>query len=150
MKYSYSEETLSVLKNAGWTYGRQIDANQIIQTIREKEFPLLKPAINFLTEYGELKMKFNDKKSKSPSDFNFDFSKAMDIVVVEGISDYIPRIGCQELCSIGTAYNDYVILMMDERGIVYGCYERFFAKMGDSGEECIENIVMDLAIHEIQ
>jgi hypothetical protein len=40
--------------------------------------------------------------------------------------------------------------MMDENGRVYGCYENYLGKLGDSGEMCIENIVMNTNIQEIE
>jgi SUKH-3 immunity protein len=141
---------MEILLQHGWTPGRSIDITEVINCMRSQGYPLLAKPMDFIKEFGLLKIEFINKKSNLVSDINLDPVRAMDIIVREKIvENYAPRIHNAELCIIGTAYNEYLILLMDNDGRVYGVYEDYFVKIADTGTEALLAMINQVKFTEI-
>jgi hypothetical protein len=138
------------LANTGWYEGRKIDRGRIVKFLHDEGYFLFENVITFLQEFIDLEIHFNARGIKRETD-NVDFllEKAAGLVVAERIKDkYSPRIG-KKLCVIGSASRDYIALMMAEDNSVYGAYDDFLCKIGDSGVGAIEAIIFNYPFEEI-
>jgi hypothetical protein len=63
--------------------------------------------------------------------------KTVSGVYPDVLGDYGRRIG-GEVCPVGEAFHDHMVLCMDGRGAVYGGYDSFLCRVGSSGEDAIE------------
>ncbi len=145
--YNYCSEVESILLTSGWYKGRVVDIEPYSEVLKKYAYSVLDSAISFLSEYGNLKIVFVNKRNGKSDDITFDVKDAAEIEAAESInSDFLPRIRSSypdviNLCPIGTAYDDYFVLMMDEKGGVYGTYGNYLVRIADSGEAAIEKMI---------
>ncbi|MBO9702124.1 MAG: SUKH-3 domain-containing protein [Sporocytophaga sp.] len=136
-------EVLQILSNGGWTPERRLDKNVIIKMIEKENYDAFPKVVEFLQSFEGLSFKFLNKRSLKEDNFDFCFDRSIELEVPERLNeDYEPRIG-KKLCLIGTAYRDYMVLMMAEDGFVYGGYDNFLVEIADSGIKAIEGIIKD-------
>ncbi len=151
METIFSPESYNCLINGGWSNNRTIDRNVIAKKLTNEGYKIFPRAIEFLEKFEGLHIIFHNKRTKKNDDFDFDIEKAFHIEVPERINeDYKDRIGANLLCPIGSAYREHFILIMDENGIVYGGYDDYLVKMGDSYIEAINSIISDQEFMEIE
>lgn len=145
-----NEIVLNALINAGWRIGRQISRDSFVEILHSEGYETSKCVIDFLEEFGGLTIFFkNLRNGLEDDDINFDIEHATHIENSERIlEDYGLRIG-KKLCLIGTAYRDHFCLVMSDDGSVYGGYSDFLCKIGDSGIQAIEAILLDYTFEEI-
>lgn len=130
------------LKKAGWDYNRLINTTDFVKAYQEYGFPILNHVLEFLSRFGNLKINFLNLRNGIDDNFDFDVRHGLEVEVIERVKeDYMPRINNKKMCIIGTAYRDHYVLLMDEDGKVYGGYDSYFVKIGDSGENAIEAII---------
>ncbi|HEX9511353.1 MAG TPA: SUKH-3 domain-containing protein [Puia sp.] len=105
--------------------------------------------VDFLEAFDGLTIRFPNLKNGINDDITLDFDKADELVYPERIhEDYQPRIG-KKSCIIGTAYREHYVLIMDEDGMVYGGYDNYLVKIGDSGIDALEAIITNRKSIEI-
>ncbi|MBS1567460.1 MAG: SUKH-3 domain-containing protein [Bacteroidetes bacterium] len=146
----YKSEVLHLLKKAGWFEDRKVNRDEISETLRNEGYPVLERVVDFLAEFWGIVIYFENKRNGiKKDDISFDFEKATHLEVPERINeDYSKRIG-KELCLVGSAYRDYMVLIMSDDGCVYGGYDDFLCKIADTGPEAIEAIVFGYEFSEI-
>lgn len=139
-----------ILEKSGWHVGRKIDKTLIIQYIVNEGYPVLEKVIDFLEMVWDLTIHFENKRNGlKKDDISFLFEKATHLEVPERVNkDYSLRIG-KKLCLIGSVYRDHMVLMMADDNTVYGGYDDFLCKIGDSGMDAIEAIIFDYDFIEI-
>lgn len=113
-----------------------------VQAVFEKyDYRILPNVIEFLAEFGNLAMTFENPKTHIPDTLTFDFTKACETEAAETLlQDFEPRTG-SKLAPIGMAYRDIYVVMMDEHGAVFASYDTFLIKLGNSIGEAIGGIV---------
>lgn len=133
-----STRTAECLNQSGWNRNRAIDTSGFEASLRAAGFVVLGAAVNFLKEYGGLRITYPHAKVKDMRDeMHFDPSIVVRHIQPIDVDAYSKVLG-KELCPIGEASRGYLILMMDQTGQVYASYDDFFAKVGSSGIEAID------------
>lgn len=140
----------AVLKNSGWHEGRSLNKNEIIKQVIEEGYPILEKAISFMQSFGGLLIHFDNLLNGIKNDtVNLDFENATHIESREKVENrYVPRIK-KELCLIGSAYRDNLILLMSADGYVYGAYENYLCLISATGEGALESIILNKNFIEI-
>ena len=144
------KEILELIRKAGWKIGVRKSKDEIQEIIKQNGYSPFECVVDFLCEFNGLKILFfNRRNGLKDDDISFDFIHAASLESIERVrDDYELRIG-KPLCLVGTAYRDYFVLMMSDDGNVYGAYDDFLCKIGDSGLAAIRNIVFDEPFIEI-
>lgn len=145
------ENVFDVLKKMGWEENRNVDKNAIITTVQSEGYPIFECVIDFLTKFIDTKIYFvNKRNGLQNDDIDFNFEKATHLEVPERINgEYSQRIG-KSLCLIGSAYREYMVLMMDADGTVYGGYDNYLCKIATSGLNAINAIINDYDFEEVR
>jgi len=133
---TFSNNTVKLLKQAGWFEGRLIDTSSFEKLLEEKGFPLFPSITEFLSQFGGLKFTNTEAVPPAPEDWHFDIAEA----VVHGSSTRVQTYGRRlgvEMCLIGEGFRGYLLLMMDEEGRVYGGYDQVLLHIGNSGIDAI-------------
>ena len=135
-----SERSKELLRRAGWVEGSAQDVAKVASQLEAKGYPVFPSVIEFLGRFGGLSVKNPSAKPPAASDWHFDPIKASRSISVERIEAlYVPRIGA-DLCVIGEADKDYLTLMMDKKGRVYGGFEETLVLLGESAEAAINEL----------
>jgi hypothetical protein len=134
---------ITALNEAGWNINRKINTEGILRILKNEGYQTSTQIESFLGSFGNLVIRFTNKKSGIIDDINYNVEHATHVENAERIrDDYIPRVG-KELCIIGSAYRDHFCLMMATDGSVYGGYTDFLYKIADTGLGGIEAIILD-------
>jgi len=146
---SYSVATLASLTNAGWYAGRTTSTLWYRLYLAVKGYAWFPAVAAFLAEFGGLALHFSDKAGK-PDNLHFNASAARAGVDPSWLrDDYAARIGTPNLCIIGAAFSNYMLLFMDDAGRVYGGYDDLLWRVASSGPEAIEALVSNQPFTEI-
>lgn len=95
-------------------------------------------ALAFLKKYGGFRFYYPHAKVKNMGDeMHFDVLIVTRHTVAATVAIYGKLIG-KELCPIGEAARGYLMLMMDEAGVVYASFDDLLLKVGVSGSDAIE------------
>ncbi|PTR01008.1 SUKH-3 immunity protein of toxin-antitoxin system [Mucilaginibacter yixingensis] len=147
--YSFSPQTLIILKESGWHAGRQVDISVFEESLLKDGFTLFPIAASFLAEFGDLDIVFSNRIGQK-ANFHFNVKKAVEEVdPLWAQQDYYRRLGDKQLCVIGQAYTDHMTLMMSETGEVYGGFDDFLCKIANSGVDAIKRICDNERAEEI-
>ena len=127
-----SKQTVECLNRSGWVRSRVIDTTGFEASLRAAGFVVLDAAINFLKEYGGLRIKYPHAKVTGMEDeMHFDPSIAVTHIQPIDVNVFSKVLG-KELCPIGEAARGYLVLLMDEQGQLYASYDDFLAIVGAS------------------
>jgi hypothetical protein len=131
-----------LLKKAGWHEGRELSYERISEMVKNEGYPQLPNVIRFLQGFMDIKIIFKNKRNGIKNDdINFSFEEATDLEVPERVNEeYSQRVG-KELCLIGSVFRRHMVLMMSDDMCVYGGYDNYLCKIGDSGIDAIKAIV---------
>jgi hypothetical protein len=147
---NFDPKVYSVLTKSGWHQSRELDERVIIEQITAEGYPVFEKVISFMKQFGGLFINFDNLQNGIKNDtIDLDFEKATHIEVPEKIKrNYVPRVK-KDLCLIGTAYRDYLILLMSSDGFVYGAYENYLCFINKTGEGALESIILNKNFVEI-
>lgn len=136
---------------AGWHEHRQLDRTKIIDQVRTEGYKVLDNVIDFMVVFDKIVILFENKKNGlKEDDIRFDFEHATHLEVPERINNnYAIRIQ-KSLIPIGSAYRDHLVLLMADDNSVYGGYDTYLCKIGDSGTDAIEAMILDRNFTEIE
>jgi hypothetical protein len=142
MRVEFSEKTLVALKGAGWVEGREIETRRIEQLLKEEGYTVFPSVVTFLSEFGNLLIEFQDVNNMLENErFHFNVDKACESVFSSWILEvYAGRVNSQ-LCIIGQAAREHLVLTMDVSGRVFGGFDDLLYFLGDSGPAAIERLV---------
>lgn len=133
-----SKQTVECLNRAGWNPNRAIDTSEFEASLRAAGFVVSDAVLNFLKEYGGLRITYpHFKVANTQDDMHFDVSVVVRHVLPVVVDAYAKVLG-KDLCPIGEASQGYMVLLMDEQGQVYAGYDDFFVYVGSSGVAAIE------------
>ena len=86
----------------------------------------------------------NLKNGLKEDDITLDPMKGLELEVIERLfEDYQPRLNNLLLYPIGTAYREHFVLMISSQGSIYGGYDDYLVRIGDSFEAAVENMIND-------
>ncbi len=144
------KDILDVLQQLGWVENKTNTKDDIISIIQKEGYPAFTAVVDFLKLFLDSVIYFENKRNGLKNDdMNFSFERATNFEAPERINgSYSQRIG-KELCLIGSAYRDHMVLMMSEDGYVYGGYDNFLCKISNTGLGAIEAIIYDRDFIEI-
>lgn len=136
----YSKKTTECLNRSGWQPNRTFDATSLVESLRAAGFDVHEAAADFLTEFGNLCIKYPHAKVASMEDeMHFDPLIVITHITPAAVNAYAKVLG-RKLTPIGEAARGYLMLMMDQEGKVYASYDDFFALVGSSGADAIEGL----------
>lgn len=144
------KEVENILINAGWSKYRRIDKKFIVNQLKLEGYPILDNVVEAMQNLGGLVIKFcNKRNGLKDDDINFDFEHATNLEVPEKIfKNYMPRVK-KQLILIGSAYRDHFVLLMADDNSIYGGYDDYLCKIGNTLMDAIENIILDKNFDEI-
>lgn len=147
---THSPSVKELLIKAGWYEGRRIDVNKYKKCFQEENYPLLGTVRRFLAEFGDLHIEFQRENGEMDL-LHFDAIKAArDIDPAWVQKAYANRLKNDNLCVIGQAYSNHIILFMDGDEKVYGGYDDLLYIISASGKGAIEHICLNYLIEEIK
>ncbi len=150
MKFHFENNiVLDVLYKGLWNEDRSIDRDIIIHFFVNTGQPILSKAIEFLESFYCLSFNFKNCKNGLVDDFDFDVFRANELLSSGWLDEYKASIG-KNMCLIGTAYREHFVLLMDADGAVYGAYDSYLVKIGESGQAAIEAIISGNDFIEIE
>jgi len=138
--FRFSENTLKLLLNAGWSENRRTSlADDYTKALEHKNFHVSDAVKDFLYKFGGLSVIHPHAQLKEKNDwFHFDVIKAINSGDPGWVSEeYSSRIG-EKLCIIGEAFRRSMILCMSPDKKVYAGIDEKLFYIGDSGESAIE------------
>ncbi|MDM8522151.1 SUKH-3 domain-containing protein [Desulfococcaceae bacterium HSG8] len=115
---------------------RKLEISHFRRALREEGFYMPERVAMFLKSFGELEIK------QANSDyFHFDVIKAVSGVDPDWVKEYYREQTHEELCIIGEAFNEYMVLCMSSAGSVYAGFDDTLVYVGASGEEAVEALL---------
>lgn len=140
-----------VLKKSGWNEKRQVEETEIVQKIINEGYPVMKSVVSFMKSFGGLLIEFDNLQNGIKNDtIDLDFEKATHVETPGKIrKSYVPRIR-KDLCLVGSAYREHLILLMSEDGYVYGAFENYFCFIDKTGLGALQAIILNKDFEEIK
>ena len=136
----FTRRTTEYLQHAGWDPNRTVDTTSFETSLNATGLLVHTAALNFLREFGGLRIQYPHAKVPDMQDeMHFDPSIVAKHIQPTAVKAY-SKIVDGRLCPIGEAARGYLVLLMDEKGVVYASYDDFFARVGPSGPEAIETL----------
>lgn len=138
--FKFSENTLELLHNAGWSGDRNFpSADDYIKALEDEDFYVSDAVKEFLSVFGGLFVRHPHAKLKEKTDyFHFDVIEALDSGDPTWVSEeYSSRVG-KKLCIIGEAFRRSMVLCMSEDKKVYAGIDEFLFFVGESPGSAIE------------
>lgn len=137
--FKFSPYTIEILYQNGWTESRQINTAPYTIYFEETQQPKSEAIINFLGSFGGLELKYPNKKALNiMSSCDFDPIEGHKIISTESLNDYARHWILKPFCVIGLLVHD--VMIMTQLGEVYSLFDHYVYKLGNTGEEMIENI----------
>jgi SUKH-3 immunity protein len=146
----FPEEVWHLLREAGWHEGRSLNTSPFALANAGAGFAWSAAADGFLNEFGGLMLRFL-RHDGSISTLNLNVPAALATPRVRQVQqDFQQRLGPLALTVIGIAYDDDLLLLMDERGRVYGsgCDECLYL-VAPNGPAAITAICLDLPFEQL-
>ncbi|MDM8549382.1 SUKH-3 domain-containing protein [Desulfobacterales bacterium HSG2] len=151
MMLRFSEKTLQLLRNAGWSEDRHFSpADEYTKALEHEDFYVSDAVREFLYKFGGLSVRHPHAKIKEKTDyFHFDVIRAINSGDPGWVSEeYSPRIG-KELCVIGEAFRRSMVLCMSPDKSVYAGADENLFFIAESGELAIESLCNGDELKEI-
>lgn len=141
----FSDQLVETLaRKSGWSENRKVDSDALTNLIVMEGYQVLENVVEFMMNFDGLTILFENKRNGLKNDdIRFSFSQVIELDASEKIkASYEERLG-KKLIPIGSAYRGHLLLLMSDDCMVYGAYDTYFRKIGDSGFSAIEAIVLD-------
>jgi hypothetical protein len=139
----FSEQTQKILTVAGWSSDYSYDTARYKAIFAEAGCEVPEKVLKFLQSFGGLRLYYPHRIDTKPVMMEFRpliGLEALKTNICKDLEHYAQRIGGDKIFPIGNFAGLYMLMMMDEQGIVYGAYDEFFVKVAESGIEAIEAI----------
>jgi hypothetical protein len=131
-----------LLTSSGWTPTRRVDISAIEDHHARAGYPLSPPARRFLGAFAGLTVRYLDPQPPPYHDvISFLPLETAAGTPPQAVRSYEARVEAP-LTIIGSARSNHLTLMMDDQGRVYGGYDKFLARYGNTGREAIETLVL--------
>jgi hypothetical protein len=128
---------MKCLEKAGWRLNRHVDTTRFEAALRERGLSVSAPAIEFLSEFGGLALRYPHFRAQGREDgCNFLADVAAAGAQEWRIQEYEMALGSR-LTVIGRAFSDHMTVVMDEGGRVYAGFEDVLVNVGKSGADAL-------------
>ena len=138
--FDISQKSLGILRKNGWFSKRSVDTSACKIAWQSEGFASFKYALYFVSAFGGLKI-IHESHSRNGEDVSvFDPVKATQRVGSAWVKEvYQPRIN-ENILPVGIGDSEHLTYYMGERGGVYGGFDGFFCKIGETVGDAFENI----------
>ncbi|MCL2141886.1 MAG: SUKH-3 domain-containing protein [Methanimicrococcus sp.] len=149
MTVNLSRDIAVIMEKYGWNPKRRIDTAEIVKILSDEGYQLNKYALEVIEQFGNLELEHPSYKIKNQTEkLHFNPLKACEGIYREKVEEYESRIG-ESLVVIGEAYNEHLTLMVSDNGSIYGGYDDFLVRLGNSIEDALETIYYSKEVEEI-
>lgn len=126
-----SNETVKILRDAGWYEGRRIDIKEIEENLEKLGYTVFPEVKSFLREFGNLVIEdtINDETHNTSIRFTNN--------VNNGSFKLEENYAGEKLVPVGMIDSDNLMLFVSESGRVYISV----GKLGENGKEAWENLI---------
>lgn len=133
----FSENTLTILRRAGWTEDRSIDTTAFEQQLRDGGYDILPTALEFLSRFGNLVIEYpNHIVPSHMSGASFDLLDVLETTSPDELRVY-SKILDAPVTVVGMT-RDNELLLMSDQGHVFDVFDAWMVEVGSSGEDAIE------------
>jgi hypothetical protein len=138
-----NEPSRSILRRHGWHESRKINSDHYVALLTAEGLPVFRAAVAFTEEFGGLSVSFTNGKNGLEDTLSFDGERALELEYPERIlEDYAVRL-TKALAPVGTVFREYMILLIDEVGALYGGYCDTLVKFGHDSASSL-NFILNL------
>ena len=138
----FSEQVAEILLKGGWHLGRRVPTDRFVDALKKEGFPIFESVVKFLGEFGGIRCTNDKLPSPAVSDVHFDAVEAS-----SGQAPYVEenysRVIKRELCVIGEADNNYLLLLIDKSGCFFAGCEEELSYLGNNQFIAIEALFDD-------
>jgi hypothetical protein len=127
------------LYSSGWYFSRKIDTHNIRIALQQEGYVFHSCVDIFLSSFGNIKVNYFDKNNVTIEHINFDVSRAIANFFIDNIQRYNKYLN-EELCLIGSIYDNNMALLMSQDGKVYAGIDNYLIWIGNTGIETITNV----------
>ncbi len=151
MEREWSERARRALLAAGWSPGRDVLLpGRVAESLAADGHALHEPAERFLREFMGLRLVYAHARVPDAEDDCFiDALTAAADVDPAWARSYEERTGESRFVPVGEASRGYLTLYMSETGRVYGGYDQFLCRLGDTGAAALEALCNGLHAEEV-
>jgi|SRR5215813_5271228 len=133
--HKLSKKSINLLLQAGWSEDRSIDTATFEKLCKDNGMKFFPVVADFLRIFGNLRMVNPHAIPPAAEDWQFDVAAA--VKYGANIAPYYGHRLGGDVCMIGQAQREYMLLMMNEQGQVYAGYDQLIWFVGDSGIDAI-------------
>ncbi|WP_285399412.1 SUKH-3 domain-containing protein [Lysinibacillus sp. fls2-241-R2A-57] len=135
------EKVLALLQKAGWFKGRKVDISKYIASLINGEYIIFNRAADFLKEYGDLIIQFeNPKRSDSYFTLTINPIEAASSIFRE-VSKSYEKYCAESFVIIGEIPTMEMTWYISSSGKFYGGYDDSLISLGDDFYHALYNIV---------
>lgn len=138
----------TILIRAGWFPGRRIQLDEVLRLVSLRGYTVFLPVKTFLLEFGMLHCLNEEAEPPTPANWHFDAGYAAMNTPHRNVESVVTRLRL-DLCVIGEASNDHLVLLMDHIGRVYGEYADEIFFLGHSGHQAIDALASGHGIKKL-
>jgi hypothetical protein len=136
----FSPKASAYLHTAGWTPSRTVDTTLYEEAFAREGLPLFPKAKSFLRRFGGLSIRYVTALQQ-PDVLEFQAARAVRGMGAGALEGFEELIGAGALCPIGHCFHGTCMLLMDNKGHVFGGSDETITFEGDRGEVAISNIL---------
>jgi len=139
---AFSRATLTALKRAGWRPGRKVFTKHWASLLSNASHPVHPVVLEFLEAFGALSVSLDNESIL----FSLNPSHALKLAPwLEGGDGMLEEVNAwvnHRLCLIGISFEteEPAPLLMAENGHVFGLYDGYLWRLGETGESAIERL----------
>ena len=144
------EDVIALLIKSGWYEGRKVNRALLVQLLRSNGYEVSDKVLDFLESYEGIVIHFyNPMNGFENDDITVSVEQGNELLTSDAVvEEYEPRVG-SKLCVIGTAYRNYMALLMDDAGRVFAEFDGFLIKLGNSWLDAVEAVINGRKFEEI-
>ena len=144
-----SKDISEKIEKYGWSPERKIDTTEIIKALKEEGYHISEYALKVIEQFGNLELEQPAFRVKNETEkIHLNPLRASTRIYRDRVSEYEERTD-ESLVVIGEAYNGHLTLMVSSSGKVYGGYDNYLNRLGNSFEEALESIYYSKEAEEI-
>lgn len=137
-----SRESQKFLTNAGWNTTRHVNIASYLERLQAEGYKINHFAEEFLAQFGGLELFQPAYRVKYEYDkLHFNPLSTCDNIYKEQVENYEERVG-DSLVVVGEAHNGYLVLMISEKGKVYGAYDNYLTLLGNDYFEALDSLFL--------
>lgn len=134
-----NSDTERILRLSGWSAERRYDFEGAERTLLADGYEVPPVVRAFVQSFGGLLVRFERPDTHEIGELDLNPEFATQSVYRERVQEYERRVG-RNLVPVGVAYSKHMVLMLDDRGRLWGAYDDLLLLLGDSPGSAFQNI----------